>query len=219
MTSTLFAFYSTSIGKKVVMAATGVVLLTFVAVHMAGNMQIYLGPQALNDYAAFLHKNLAVLWAFRILLILCVALHIVAAVQLTLQSWRARPRRYVTHRFLETDYAARTMRWSGPILGGFIVYHLLHFTTGTAHPTFQDGNVYANVVAGFQQWPAAIAYIIAMVLLGLHLFHGLWSLLQTLGANHPRYNALRRMAAAAFAFVVVTGNISMPVAVLTGLVR
>ncbi len=218
MATAVLSFYSTSIGKKVVMAATGIVFLGFVVVHMLGNLQVFLGPAQLNAYAAFLHSKPGVVWAIRLLLLGAVGLHVLAAAQLTLQSWRARPRKYVRRAYQESDYAARTMRWSGPFLGLFILYHLAHFTTGHAHATFQAGQVYQNVIAGFSvPWVSGI-YIVAMVLLGLHMYHGLWSLFQTLGANHPKYNHWRRGFAAAVTLVVVAGNISMPVAVLTGMI-
>jgi len=211
--------YGTSIGKKVVMAVTGIVFFGFVVIHMIGNLQIFAGAEQLDGYAAFLHSKPAVVWALRLILLGAVGLHVLAATQLTLQSWRARPRKYVKQRYQESDYAARTMRWSGPLLGLFIVYHLLHLTTGQAHTTFVAGNVYANVVAGFSSPAIAGVYIVGMVLLGLHMYHGLWSLFQTLGANHPRYNHLRRAFAATATLIVVCGNISMPVAVLAGIIK
>ena len=219
MATNVMTLYSTSVGKKVVMAATGVMFFGFLVIHMLGNLQIFLGAEKLDAYAAFLHSNPGLVWAMRLLLIGAVGLHVLAATQLTLQSWRARPRKYVRQRFQETDYAARTMRWSGPLLGLFILYHLLHFTVGTVHPTFVAGEVYANVVAGFSSPAIAGVYIVAMVLLGLHMYHGLWSLFQTLGANHPRYNHLRRGFAVVATLVVACGNISMPVAVLVGLIK
>lgn len=218
MTTNVMTFYGTSIGKKVVMAATGIVFLGFVVIHLLGNLQIYMGPAKLNAYAAFLHANPGLVWTLRLVLLGAVGLHVLAATQLTLQSWAARPRKYVKQRYQESDYAARTMRWSGPFLGLFIVYHLLHFTTGTAHGSFVPGDVYANVVAGFSVVPISAVYIVAMLSLGFHMYHGLWSLFQTLGANHPKYNHLRRGLAAAVTLVVVCGNISMPVAVLAGII-
>lgn len=218
MTTTVMTFYGTSIGKKVVMALTGIIFFFFLVVHMLGNLQIFLGAEQLDGYAAFLHSKPAIVWTMRLLLLAAVGVHVLAATQLTLQSWAARPRKYVKQRYQESDYAARTMRWSGPFLAMFIVYHLLHFTTGHAHGTFQAGAVYQNVVAGFAvPWISGF-YIVSMVLLGFHIYHGLWSLFQTLGANHPKYNHWRRGFAVAVTAVVVTGNISMPVAVLAGMI-
>ena len=146
-------------------------------------------------------------------------LHIWAATSLTLTNWRARPVGYRATKRLESTYASRTMVWSGPILGLFIVYHLLHLTTGTVHPSFEPGAVYHNVVAGFRVWPVSAFYIVAMIALGFHLWHGVWSMLQSLGLSHPRWNGLRRVCATVFTLVVVAGNVSFPLAVLLGLVR
>jgi succinate dehydrogenase / fumarate reductase cytochrome b subunit len=219
MTTVALSFYGTSIGKKVVMAVTGVILFGFVVGHMLGNLQLYLGPDRLNAYAAFLKGTPALLWTVRGVLLISVALHILSATQLTLQSWRARPKGYARQRYQESDYAARTMRWSGPILALFLIYHLAHLTLGSAGPRFSPTDVYGNVVAGFRVWWISAFYIAAMLALGLHMFHGVWSLMQTLGANHPRYNHWRRIFAVGITLVVVFGNISMPVSVLTGLVR
>lgn len=203
------------------MAVTGVVLFGFVVVHMIGNLQIYLGPEALDAYGHFLRSFLhgGGIWAARATLLIAVMLHIWAAWALTRTSWSARPIPYrqVAHR--ESTYASRTMRWSGPLLALFVVYHLLHLTTGSAHPHFEEGKVYVNVVAGFQVWPVSAFYILCMLALGLHMYHGVWSMTQSLGLAHPRYDRMRRAFAAAFTGVVVAGNISIPLAVLAGIVR
>lgn len=219
MTSATVTFYGTSVGKKVVMAMSGVILFGFVSGHMLGNLQLFLGPARLNAYAAMLQGMGPALWGVRLILLLAVLIHIFSATQLTLQSWAARPQRYARHRFREANYASRTMRWSGPLLGAFLVYHLLHLTVGSAHATFVTGDVYANVVAGFSIWYVSAFYIVAMLALGLHMYHGVWSLFQSIGASHRRFNPWRRIFAVAITAVVVVGNISMPVAVLTGLVR
>jgi len=147
-----------------------------------------------------------------------VGLQVWAAWSLYRTSRAARSEGYRKRESLAFSYASRTMRWGGVIVLAFIVYHILHFTTGQAHPGFQTGQVYDNVVAGFNVWWASAIYLVAMVPLGLHLYHGTWSLLQTLGANHPRYNHLRRRLALVVAVVVVLGNLSFPIAVLTGVV-
>ena len=210
-----------SVGKKLVMAATGVVLFGFVIVHMAGNMQVYLGPEALNHYSVFLRRFLhgGGLWIARFTLLAAVALHVWAATVLTIENRSARPVQYRMRRTVESTYASRTMMWSGPILALFVIYHILHFTTGTVHGSFKDGDVYHNVVAGFRVVPVSIFYIVAMLALGLHLYHGVWSMLQTLGLSHPRWNRLRFGFSTLMTLVVVIGNISIPVAVMTGLVR
>lgn len=215
------SFLSSSIGKKVVMAVTGLVLYGFVIAHMAGNLQVYLGPRAMNEYAESLRALLhgAGLWIARGGLLVSVVLHIWAATSLTLESWSARPVGYRRSERRESTYASRTMVLSGPILFFFILYHLAHFTTGQAHPNFIPGDVYHNFVVGFQSLPASVFYIVAMLFLGLHLYHGAWSMLQTLGLSHPRWNRLRFAAAALFTAAVVAGNISFPLAVLSGVLR
>jgi succinate dehydrogenase / fumarate reductase cytochrome b subunit len=214
-------FFGSSIGKKVVMAVSGLVLLGFVVGHMIGNLQIYLGAEALNEYAEFLRHMLhgQGIWLARGGILLAVVLHIWAATSLTLGNWSARPTGYRQWQARESTYASRTMIWSGPILFAFILYHLAHLTIGSAHPQFVASDVYRNVVIGFQNPFAAAFYILAMLALGLHMYHGLWSMLQTLGLSHDRWNPWRRGLSLAVAGVVVVGNISIPVAVLTGFVR
>jgi succinate dehydrogenase / fumarate reductase cytochrome b subunit len=215
-----------AVGKKAVMAATGIVLFAFVLGHMLGNLKLYLGPEAINSYSRFLRTvgepavpAGVLLWTVRLVLIVCVLLHIWAAWKLTLMSRAARPVAYVAGTRIHTTYASRTMRWGGVIILLFVIYHLLHFTWGTVHPSFVPGDVYHNVVIGFQVWWVAIFYIAAQIALGFHLYHGLWSMFQSLGWNHPRFNLWRNRFAHAFAWIVVAGNVSFPLAVLTGLVR
>lgn len=211
--------YQSVIVKKVIMAVTGFILFGFVLGHMAGNLQVFSGPEKLNRYAEFLQGLGGGLWAARIVLLASVVLHILAAVQLTLNKWEARPQGYVKKASIATSYAARTMIWSGPIVGFFIVYHLLHFTTGQAHSNFIKGDVYHNVITGFQNPAAALFYMVANVLLAIHLYHGVWSMFQTLGVNHPRYTPALRNLAKLFGFIVGVGNVSMPLAVLAGVVK
>jgi succinate dehydrogenase / fumarate reductase cytochrome b subunit len=214
-------FLASSIGKKVVMAVTGLVLFGFVVGHMIGNLQVYLGPEALNAYAETLRKFGPLLWAARLGLLLAVGAHIWAAWSLTRMNQEARPRGYRQRANRASSYASRTMRWSGVTLLLFIVYHLLHFTFGarSVHPQFVPGDVYHNFVTGFQNPLVSAFYILAMLALGLHLYHGAWSMLQTLGLSHPRYDGLRQGLAAALTVAVVAGNLSFPLAVLTGLLR
>lgn len=219
----LLDFYRTTVGKKVAMAATGILLILYVVAHMAGNLKVYQGPQKFNAYAEFLRDaggpvlgRGQLLWAARIVLLAAVLIHIAAAIQLARRSRAARPVGYRNPPHDEFSYASRTMRWGGVILFLFVVYHLMHLTWGNAHPDFVPGNVYHNFVVGFQSWPVAAVYAAAMVALGFHLYHGTWSMMQTLGANHPTYERLRRPFAAGLALVVVIGNLSFPVAVLAG---
>jgi succinate dehydrogenase / fumarate reductase, cytochrome b subunit len=221
--------WGTMVGKKVVMAVTGLVLVGFVIAHMLGNLKIFLGAEAIDAYAVFLRTMGEplfpyglLLWLARIVLLTCVALHITAAVQLTRMNWAARPQGYDTKRSIATTYAARTMRWSGVILALFIVYHLLHLTAGVV--SFQPGqfvhlSVYHNVVAGFSVWYVALFYVVAMACLCLHLDHGIWSMLQTLGWNNARTTRALQTLSRGVALAVFAGFISVPVAVLAGWVR
>jgi succinate dehydrogenase / fumarate reductase cytochrome b subunit len=215
------SFLDASVGKKAVMAVTGLVLFAFVVVHMIGNLTAYIGPAAMNEYAVWLRELLhgAGLWIARGVLLASVILHVWAALAITIENRKARPVGYRQRRWEESTYASRTMVWSGPILALFIVFHLLHLTTGNLHPNFVEGDVYHNFVAGFRVVPVSVFYIAAMLCLGLHLFHGAWSMLQTLGLSHPRWNPLRYAVAGTLTAVVVLGNISFPVAVLLGIIR
>lgn len=215
------SFYQSTLGKKALMAATGVVGLGFVLGHLAGNLQFYLGPEALNDYAATLRNNPGLLMVARLTLLAAVVLHIVAAFQLAALNSAARPEGYREWTARKSSYASRTMKYSGPILGLFIIYHLLHLTAGVVHPNFRHGagdmpDVYHNVVAGFSSFPAALVYIVAMGFLGLHMSHGVWSMVQSIGWNHPRYTPLVQKLAVLLTVLIVLGNISIPLSVLLG---
>lgn len=211
--------YGSTLGKKILMAVTGIILFGFVVGHMIGNLQLYLGAETLNHYAELLQSNKPFLWTFRLVLLFCVSVHILAAVQLWLRNRRSRPVKYRVFNPPEIDYAARTMVWSGPIILAFILYHLGDFTIGCTHRDFVRGDVYHNVVSSFQVWWVAGFYIVANLMLAIHLYHGLWSLFQTFGWDHPRFGVVRRWIAIAFALMIGAGNISMPLAVLTGVVR
>jgi succinate dehydrogenase cytochrome b subunit len=217
------AFLRSSLGLKIVMALTGVILFGFVIGHMLGNLQVYLGPEAFNAYAASLRAlgHGTLLWVARGGLLIAVALHIWSAWRLTVMNNAARAVGYREVERRESSYASRTMRWSGVILLLFIVYHLMHFTFGVhaVHPYFVHGDAYHNFVTGFQSPLVSGFYVLAMLALGLHLYHGAWSFMQTLGLSHPRYNNLRYAFAGFITLVILAGNISFPVAVLTGLVR
>ncbi|MFN7959607.1 MAG: succinate dehydrogenase cytochrome b subunit [Holophagaceae bacterium] len=214
-------FLASSVGRKVVMAATGIVLFGFVTVHMIGNTQAYMGAESFNAYAKFLHSMLhgGGIWIFRAVLLAAAGLHIWAAVSLTLDNQAARPVGYRAQQSVASTWASRTMRWSGFILAAFIVYHLLHLTTGQAHPSFDHSNPYANFVNGFKVPAASAFYIVAQLCLGLHMWHGVWSVTQSLGLAHPRYDGLRRGFATGLTLLVVGVNITYPIAVLTGVIH
>jgi succinate dehydrogenase cytochrome b subunit len=214
-------FWQTTVGKKAVMAVTGVILFGFVVGHLLGNLQIYLSPEKINHYSAALHSMPALLWGARFTLLVSVFLHIWASWQLVLLQRAARPIGYVKKVNAHSTYASRTMVWSGPIILVFVIFHLLHFTFGAIHPggPFSEHDVYNNVVAGFQVWPVSLFYIIAMILLCYHLYHGLWSMFQTLGISHPVYTPWLRTLAKIVALLIAIGNISIPVSVLAGLIK
>ncbi len=203
------------------MAVTGAILFGFVVGHLIGNLQLFLGPEAMNDYGVFLREVFhgVGLWTARAGLLAATILHIWAATSLTLENRAARPVGYREQKWRESTYASRTMRWSGVIVLVFIVYHLMHFTFGNAHPSFIEGDVYHNVVAGFRSLPVSLFYIVAMIVLGLHLRHGIWSMFQTLGVSHPRYLRMAHVGAWIVAALIVLGNISFPLAVLAGIVK
>jgi succinate dehydrogenase / fumarate reductase cytochrome b subunit len=204
----------TTIGKKVIMALSGVIIVGFTIGHFLGNLNLYLGPESMDGYAEKLQSLPPLVWGTRLVLLLAFGAHIASAVSLGARNAHARGSRYKKRATLATDYAARTMYWSGPILLLFVVYHLLHFTILPAHP----GEVYRNVVEGFQNPLIASVYIAGNLALGLHIFHGIYSAFQTLGANHPRYNSYRRDAAIAISAAITIGNLSFPISVLAGLV-
>jgi succinate dehydrogenase / fumarate reductase cytochrome b subunit len=222
-------FYRSAIGKKAVMAITGVILFGWIFAHMAGNLKLFLGSEALNHYAEWLRDlgapifpHESVLWITRILLIVAVVFHIHSAYMLTMMNRSARPIGYADRDFVKGTYAARTMRWGGVIILLFVFYHLAHLTFGknVAPPAqFIQGDVYHNVVAGFQIWWVAAIYILANLALGLHLYHGLWSMFSSVGMTNPRFELWRRTFATLFAVIITAANISFPLSVLTGFVR
>lgn len=216
--------YRSTIGKKVIMALTGFILVGFVVIHMVGNLKAFTGAEHLNEYGRFLRTvgapvlpNETLLWVARIVLLGSVVAHIWAATQLTLLDRASRPQRYAFHKKQQATYASLTMRWGGVIVLLFIIYHILHFTTGTVHPNYVPGDVYHNLVSGFQVWYVSLFYILAMIALGFHLYHGVWSMFQTMGWNSRTWNGALRGLAIAIALVVALGNISLPIAVLTGI--
>jgi succinate dehydrogenase / fumarate reductase cytochrome b subunit len=213
------SFWASTIGKKIVMAVTGAMMFGFVIAHLMGNLQVFEGPAKLNAYGAFLHSIGELLWPLRIILIIAITLHIIATVQLALRKKRARPVGYSRKQAIASSYASRTMYWSGPI--AFIIFHLLHLTAGYIHPgaAYIEGDVYHNVVSGFQVWWVSFSYIVAISLLGLHLRHGLWSMFQSLGIHHPVHTAVLQKAAMVIALLIVLGYISIPISVLLGLVK
>lgn len=227
----LLDLYGTAVGKKYVMAVTGIMLLGFVFFHMIGNLKMYLGAEDYNHYAEFLRELLVpilphtvLLWLLRFGLIGAVVLHIHAAYSLTVMNRSARSVKYQSPRDYQiASFASRTMRWTGIIVALFVLWHLADLTWGTFNAVggdgvFVRGDAYGNVVRSFERVPVAVLYIVANIALGTHLFHGVWSLFQSMGWNNPRFNKWRRGFATAFATIIVVGNVSFPIAVLAGIV-
>ena len=227
----LLDLYSTAVGKKYAMGLSGIAMMGFVLFHMIGNLKMYFGPTDLNEYAEFLKKLLyplapkeTVLWILRAGLVAALLVHLHAAWSLTVLNRKARPEKYRSARDYQiANFASRSMRWTGIVVLTFIVWHLLDLTFGVTNTIGTDGEfvraeVYDNVVRSFERVPVAVFYIVANVALGIHLFHGAWSIFQSFGWNNPRFNKWRRSFATGFAAVVVVGNVSFPVAVLAGIV-
>ncbi|MGC2621332.1 MAG: succinate dehydrogenase cytochrome b subunit [Acidobacteriaceae bacterium] len=214
-------FWQSTNGKKAVMAVTGVILFLFVIGHLLGNLQIFEGPARINAYGHFLKQLGELLWIVRLTLIAAVLLHIVATIQLALRNRKARPVGYKVKKSVNSNYADRTMYWSGPIVLAFVIFHLLQFTAGYIHPEarFVEGDIYQNIVGGFSVWWVSAWYIFSLILLGFHLRHGLWSMFQSLGMNHPRHTPVLQQAALWIAILITAGYISIPIAVLAGWVR
>lgn len=200
------------------MAASGFVLFGFVVVHALGNLQVYMGATRLNAYAELLRAMPVLLWATRLVLILAVGTHAFLGIRLAREDAASRPVRYATRTRFRATSSSRTMLWSGLLIFAFVVYHLLHLTVGVAHPSFEPGNVYHNVIVGLRVVPASMAYVVAMVALGVHLNHGLWSMLQSVGASPPGLTMLLRRTATLIATLIVLANMSIPAAILAGLV-
>jgi len=215
-------FRSSSIGRKTLMAITGLFLLLFLLGHMAGNLQFFAGPDTLNAYAAALRHNALLLWVMRGGLIVLFVLHVVTAIQLTLANKAARPEPYAMQKPVASTLASRTMVISGLAILGYTLFHLAHLTAGIIGPEhrLQPGidvpDAYANVVAGFSNWLIALVYIIMMVVLYFHLSHGAQSALQTLGFNHPKYTPCLRRVLGGLVLLICAGFISIPLAVLLG---
>jgi succinate dehydrogenase / fumarate reductase, cytochrome b subunit len=217
------SLYSTSVGKKYVMAISGIVLMAYVLAHMIGNLKLYFGADSLDRYSHWLREvgepalpREALLWGVRIVLLAALVAHVTAAYQLTLVNRRARPDAYRSKRdYVAADFASRTMRWTGVIVLLFVAFHLLDLTWGPANPDFIDGDPYHNVVASFERIPVALVYVLANLALGVHLYHGAWSLFQSMGWVRP----WRREFAIGFTALLVAGNVSFPLAVMVGVVN
>ncbi len=208
------SFCQSTVGKKIIVAATGLILFGFVIVHLIGNLQVFLGPVKLNAYSDLLKREPLLLWAARLVLLASVFLHALFTIQLTRLNRASRPHSYEQYEPTKAGVASRTMIWGGLFLILFIVFHLLHLTTGSTHPHFDPHNVYANIISGFSVWYVSLFYILGQFALGMHLYHGVFSVFQTLGLAHPAYKCWRRRLATAAGVLIPAGYISIPLAVL-----
>jgi succinate dehydrogenase / fumarate reductase cytochrome b subunit len=217
----LRTFYGSMVGKKVVMGVTGLIGIGFVIIHSLGNLLVFRGSAAINSYSHFLKSTGELLWGLRLVLVVAVTLHVVAAVQLTRQSRAARPIGYAKRETQVATISSRTMRWGGALLLVFIVLHILHFTTGSIRPAgvFSSEDVYANVIRSFRIWWVALFYVVSMVALGMHLFHGAWSSVRSIGVSPPSPRPLHRRISLLVAVFVWAAFTAIPVAVFTGIVR
>jgi succinate dehydrogenase / fumarate reductase, cytochrome b subunit len=211
-------FFNSTIGKKAVMAISGIALFGFVAVHLLGNLQIFLGPDVFNGYARTLRHMPALVWSVRVIMLVMVTLHIWTSLQLAVTKSEARPIGYAKHVSVGSKYASRTMYMSGPIIAAFVIYHLMQFTFGVGGTAYEQFDAYGNVINGFRVPVVSGFYILAIGLLCLHLRHGLWSMFQTLGFVHPRYMPRIKTAAGFIAFVIFCGFVSIPIAVVLRIV-
>lgn len=220
MATQVLTFYRTTIGKKAVMAVSGAVLLGFLISHMLGNLQVFLGPEAINGYARMLREFPGLLWAARLGLLAALIAHVWSAVALAKLNRGARSNRYQRKEDLRTNIAAKSMFSGGLVIFFFLLYHLGHLTLGVVGPEgFEHLEVYNNVIIGFQvEWLTGL-YVVAQLALGLHLYHGSWSFMQTLGLSHPRFNPWRKRLAVALAVIIPLGFIAVPVAVLAGFLQ
>lgn len=213
----LRAFWASSVGKKAVMAVTGLILVAYLLTHVAANLLVFEGPERINAYAALLHGTGAALWGARLVLLVAATLHVVAAVQLARRAQAARPTSYAGGRAPQAStFASRTIRWGGGLILVFLVYHILHFTTGTVHPDFIELNPHHNVSTGFRNPIVTVFYLVAMAAVGLHLYHGVWSSGRSLGVSPPSPQPLRRRVALLLALLVWLGFTAIVVGVVLG---
>ncbi len=214
------ALWRTSVGKKAVMAVTGIIMVAYLITHVLANLLVFQGPEQINTYSRFLHGTGGALWAARLVLLAALVLHIVAAVQLTARRQAARPVGYAGGREAQVStFASRSIRWGGGLILVFLVYHILHFTLGTVHPSFVEGDPYHNVAAGFASPAVVVFYELAMAAVGLHLYHGIWSSGRSLGLSAPSPRPIRRQLALALSLIVWAGFAAIPIAVYAGVIR
>ena len=218
--------WQSTIGKKAVMAVTGLIMVLFLLVHMLGNLKVFFGPHDFDAYAAWLRTigepvlhGAWFLWIQRVVLVVALVLHVTCAAQLSKRDLAARPTRYAHGQRSKASFATRTMRWGGIVIALFLVWHILDLTAGVVNPDFDKAGPYHNVVVDFQVWWINVIYIVAVLMVGLHINHGFWSAAQTLGLNRPARNAAIRAVGSALALAITLGFLAVPIGVMTGLVH
>lgn len=219
------ALYRSSVGQKALMAITGFIWFGFLVGHVVGNLKAFQGAHVFDDYAHHLRilgapilPDMGFLWAFRGFMAAALVLHVYLSWKTSRQSWAARETGYKKKANQNFDFASNFMRWGGVLILVFVVYHILHMTTGTVHPDFREGEAYHNLVVGFANPLVVGFYIVSMVAIFAHLYHGVWSMFQTLGANHPKYAEIRRPLAVVLSIAIFLGFISIPVAIVAGMI-
>jgi succinate dehydrogenase / fumarate reductase cytochrome b subunit len=220
-------FYRSSIGKKIIVASTGIILIVFVIGHLLGNLQIFIGPDWINGYSEHLRELGPILWLIRIFLLVTVITHIYVTIQLAIENRRARPNAYIAKQYVKATFASRHMVMSGLIVLAFIIYHLAHFTVRVTDPRFGllkadplgHYDVYSMMVYGFQNYYVSAFYVLGLFLLALHLSHGSSSFFQSLGFNDKKMTPRLALGGRIFAWLIFIGYSSIPIAVLLGWVK
>lgn len=214
------ALYRSTIGKKVLMALSGVVLFGFLIGHMLGNLQYFLGPEVINAYGASLHESMLLLWGVRVVLLVSLVVHVAMTVQLVRRNAAARPNAYARKRTVAASLAARTMIISGPVIFVFVLFHIAHLTLGwrVVPPDFIPGDMYTNLSTGFRVPWVAVFYVVCVGLVAMHVFHGAWSMFRTIGLVHPRYDRMVRVFATATAIAIGVGFASLPITIVARVV-
>jgi succinate dehydrogenase / fumarate reductase cytochrome b subunit len=216
----LWLLWHSSVGKKVIMAVTGLIMVAYLITHVLANLLVFQGPANINAYSALLHGTGGALWAARAVLLAALVLHVIAAVQLAARQYEARPAGYAGGREPQVStWASRSIRWGGALILAFLIYHILHFTVGSAHPDFVEGDPYHNVATGFRNPWVVGGYLIAMAVVGLHLYHGVWSSGRSMGLSPPSPNPLRRTLALVLALLIGLGFTAIPLAVYLGVIQ
>ena len=221
-------FLQSMVGRKIVMAISGLMMVLFVVAHLLGNTSILAGPNGINAYAMKLHELFPLVWTYRLVMVVLFSLHVFYGIQLTLENDRARPQGYAVKKSLSATFAGKNMIWTGSIIGLFLIYHLLHFTLQVTNPGISAGrnldaagrpDVFHMVVLSFQRSLVSFIYIGAMIALGLHLIHGIQSFFQTLGLNNDRTLPVIIKSGTFAAVIILLGYIAIPLVIMIGILK